>query len=104
DLADHATGAALFADIAGFTPLTDALAAELGPQRGAEELTLHLNRVFHALIDVLGDFGGEVIYFSGDAITCWLDHDDGVRAIACAIAMKDTLAHWEGVGTPDATT
>jgi len=100
DLADHATGAALFADIAGFTPLTDALAAELGPQRGAEELTLHLNRVFHALIDVLGDFGGEVIYFSGDAITCWLDHDDGVRAATCALAMQQALRDQADIVTP----
>ena len=33
------TAPPLFADISGFTPLTEALAKELGPQRGAEELT-----------------------------------------------------------------
>ena len=75
-------GAALFADISGFTPLTEALARELGPQRGAEELTAHLNRVFHAVIAELDRYGGDVIYFSGDAITCWLDGDDGTRAVA----------------------
>ena len=74
---DRVTGAALFADISGFTPLTEALAAELGPQRGPEELTAHLGRVFHAIIDELDRRGGDVIYFSGDAITCWLDGDDG---------------------------
>ena len=67
---DRIHGAALFADISGFTPLTEALSAELGAHRGAEELTKHLNRVFHALIEELHRFGGEVIYFSGDAITC----------------------------------
>ena len=35
ELASTAWGAALFADISGFTPLTEALARELGPQRGA---------------------------------------------------------------------
>ena len=80
---DRVRGAALFADISGFTPLTEALANELGPQRGAEELTAHLDRVFHALIDELERRGGDVIYFSGDAITCWLDGDDGARAAAC---------------------
>ena len=35
-LPDRTNGAALFADISGFTPLTDALAAALGPQRGVE--------------------------------------------------------------------
>ena len=49
ELPDRVRGAALFADISGFTPLTEALAAELGPQRGAEELTASLNRVFHAV-------------------------------------------------------
>ena len=37
DLPDHASGAALFADISGFTPLTEGLVQALGPQRGAEE-------------------------------------------------------------------
>jgi adenylate cyclase len=63
-------GAALFADISGFTSLTEALARELGSQRGAEELTVHLNRVYDALIAELHRFGGSVIGFSSDAITC----------------------------------
>src|ERR671938_152508 len=60
---DRVTGAALFADISGFTPLTEALAAELGPQRGAEELTANIGRVFHEVIGELDDYGGDVIYF-----------------------------------------
>jgi hypothetical protein len=35
-MADRVRGAGLFADISGFTPLTEALATELGPHRGAE--------------------------------------------------------------------
>src|SRR5579862_6764540 len=54
-------GAALFADISGFTPVTEALAGELGSQRASEELTIHLNRVFHAVIGELDRFGGEVV-------------------------------------------
>jgi class 3 adenylate cyclase/tetratricopeptide (TPR) repeat protein len=97
---DRVQGAGLFADISGFTPLTEALEKELGPQRGAEELTLHLNRVFHALISVLERFGGHVIYFGGDAITCWLDGDDGLRAATCALAMQQTMADLHQVVTP----
>ena len=41
------------------------------------------------MIAELDRFGGDVIYFSGDAITCWLDGDDGARATACALAMQD---------------
>ena len=36
---ETSVGAALFADISGFTPLTEALARALGPRHGAEELT-----------------------------------------------------------------
>ena len=85
-------GAALFADVSGFTPLTEALSRELGPQQGAEELTSHLNRVFDALIMELHRFGGSVIGFSGDAITCWLNGDDGQRATACALAMQRAIS------------
>jgi class 3 adenylate cyclase len=97
---DRVHGAALFADISGFTPLTEALANELGAQRGAEELTANLNRVFHALIEDLHRCGGNVIYFSGDAITCWLDGDDGARAAMCGLAMQRTMDRLREVVTP----
>ena len=34
-LPEHKYGAALFADVSGFTQLTEALERELGPRRGA---------------------------------------------------------------------
>ena len=100
EIPDRVQGAALFADISGFTPLTETLAKELGPQRGAEVLTTHLNRVFHALIDELDRYGGHVIYFSGDAITCWIDADDGLRATLCGLAMQETMGRLGEVVTP----
>ncbi len=100
DMPDRVHGAALFADISGFTPLTEALADELGPQRGAEELTASLGRVFHAVIEELDRRGGDVIYFSGDAITCWLDGDDGLRATAAAVAMQEAMARVGEIVTP----
>ena len=50
DLPDRTTGAAMFADVSGFTPLTDALVKQLGARRAVEELTLQLNLVYDALI------------------------------------------------------
>ena len=70
ELPDRTRGAALFADISGFTPLTDALVRSLGAQRGAEELPRQLNRVYTVLIAEVDRYGGSVISFSGDAITC----------------------------------
>jgi class 3 adenylate cyclase/tetratricopeptide (TPR) repeat protein len=103
-LPDRVTGAALFADISGFTPLTEALAGELGPQRGAEELTANIGRVFHAVIGELDAFDGNVIYFAGDAITCWLDGDDGTRACAAAIGMQEAIARTGTITTPGGST
>lgn len=102
-LNDRVRGTALFADVSGFTPLTEALANELGPQRGAEELTAHLNRVFHAVIDDVDRYGGEVIYFGGDAITCWLDGDDGRRGAACGLAIQRTMSSVGTIRTPAGT-
>ncbi len=91
DLPEHTQGAALFADISGFTPLTEMLARQLGARRGAEELTQQLNRVYDALITALHHYGGSVLGFSGDAITCWLDGDDGSRGTATAVAMQTAM-------------
>jgi len=103
-LPDQTQGAALFADISGFTPLTEALVRELGPQRGAEELTRYLNLVYDAVIEELHRYGGSVIAFAGDAITCWLDGDNGLRAIACALVMQRTMQQFAAITTPAGST
>src|SRR5262249_861217 len=99
-LPDRVRGAALFADISGFTALTEQLADELGPHRASEVVTGHLYRLFHELIGELDRYGGDVIYFSGDAVTCWLDGDDGLRATACGFAMHDAIARSGEITTP----
>ncbi len=101
---EYTRGAALFADISGFTALTEALVEALGPQRGAEELTHHLNQVYDALIGELHRYGGSVLVFSGDAITCWLDGDVGVRATACALAMQAAMQQFQSVTIPSGAT
>ncbi|MGA8257926.1 MAG: AAA family ATPase, partial [Nocardioides sp.] len=98
------TGTTLFADVSGFTALTEALAGELGPQRGAEELTGALERVFGALIGCLHEVGGAVVYFSGDAITAWIDGDTGRRAVSAAFAMQDAMDRVGRVTSPAGAT
>jgi adenylate cyclase len=122
DLLDRASGAALFADISGFTPLTEVLARVLGPRLGVEELTRQLNQVYDALIVEVKRFGGSVVFFSGDAITCWFD--DGswgnaaasespapnsqlpspARAVACALAFQQAIRAFEAIPLPDGET
>ena len=103
ELPDRASGSVLFADISGFTPLTAALAQELGVQRGAEEVLNQINPVYEAIIAELHRYGGSVMGFAGDSITCWLDADDGRRGVACALAMQAAMLPFATVRTPAGT-
>ncbi len=102
-LPDRVYGAALFADVSGSTPLAEALLLELGRRRGAEEVSRQLNAVYDALIQALHRYGGSVIGFSGDAITCWFDGDRGGRAVACAFAMQAEMEAFSQVESPAGT-
>ncbi len=91
-LAENQVGSVLFADVSGFTALTETFARELGSKRGAEEFTLHLNQIFYGIVRDLHDYGGSVVSFSGDAMTCWFNNDlDGRKAITSALAMQKTM-------------
>ncbi len=106
-LPDRTHGAALFADISGFTLLTAALTRALGPRLGAEELTHQLNQVYDALIAEVECYGGSVIGFAGDAITCWFTGDAAVaslRATACALAMQQAMQQFKLVSLPGGET
>jgi len=65
--ADRFPAAILFADVSGFTPLTEALAQK--GAKGPEELTRLLNGYFGRMIALVEAQGGEVVKFSGDAVT-----------------------------------
>ncbi|MGC4108857.1 MAG: tetratricopeptide repeat protein [Nocardioides sp.] len=99
-LPERAHGAALFVDIAGYTPLAEALTAAHGVRRGAEELTTTLDRVFARLIEVLHAWQASVVYFSGDAVTAWIMEDDGSRATACALQLQAEMGGVASVRTP----
>ncbi len=108
---DRVYGAALFADISGFTPLTATLRHELGARRGAEEVIRHLDGVFATLIDHILRYNGNVIGFSGDAITCWFDDRPGAanspnaaeRATAAALELQAVMARLNAIRTPAGT-
>lgn len=103
-LPERTTGALLFADISGFTPLTVALTKGLGGRRGSDELTKHLNRVYDALIGEVHHFRGSVIAFAGDAIVCWFDDDDGLRAVGCGLSMQRMMNWFADIVLPSGKT
>jgi class 3 adenylate cyclase/tetratricopeptide (TPR) repeat protein len=93
--ADCFPAAVLFADVSGFTPLTEAL-AQKGAE-GPEELTRLLNGYFSRMIALVGSEGGEVVKFSGDAVTVVFpaaQDDLGIatrRAMQAAEAMQAAM-------------
>lgn len=60
------SAAVLFADVSGFTRLTEQLARN--GVRGAEELTDLMNSYFTRMIELLTREGGETVKFGGDAL------------------------------------
>lgn len=99
---DTLHGALMFADISGFTALTERLAAR-GPA-GIELLVRRLNAYFGSLIEVIVAHGGDVLKFAGDALVVHFTEqgelaDDAVsrreavlRAAACALAVQRAVA------------
>src|SRR5688572_1780015 len=86
----------LFADISGFTALTERLAAR-GPS-GAEELTSLLNGYFGSLIDFITAAGGDVVKFAGDALLALWPIPPGAdagaetrRVLHCCTAIQAAL-------------
>jgi adenylate cyclase len=103
-LSDRTLGSALFADISGFTPLTESLQDVYGARRGSEELTRHLETVYSALIAAIETFGGSVISFAGDAILCWFDEMHGSaapRAVASAFGLQAAIRSFESIQVGD---
>lgn len=102
DLSQSAAGSVLFADISGFTPLTEQLRIQLGNRRGAEALAALLNRVYDALVAEVDNYGGSIIGFAGDAITCWFgDENSTTRAAACGFALLTAMRSVEHISLPE---
>lgn len=79
----------LFADLEGFTAMTELLPAT--------EVVARLNETFTALTDAVDRFGGRVDKFMGDAmLVVWSEPDPACsaeRAVQAAIAMQEAASH-----------
>ncbi len=96
-LPEQVTGSILFADISGFTSLTEAMVDHFGEKDAVDRLTVQINRVFTALIDLVERFNGVVVGFGGDALTCWFQADTGLRAVECAQTMQAQMPQFEAI-------
>ena len=96
------TGAALFADISGFTPLTERLA--VGGMEGSELLSGFLSEFFATLMDTVAEAGGDVWVLVGDALLAfWRAPEDAVEAAAQSAVSAGWLAlhHLHDARSPD---
>jgi len=97
-------GALLFADVSGYTRLSERLAS-FG-REGAERLTASINECFGTLIDEILERDGEVLRFGGDALFVLFEQDDkgsigaAQRALDAAHAMQRALAARPSVEVP----
>jgi class 3 adenylate cyclase/tetratricopeptide (TPR) repeat protein len=90
ELARMLEGTVVFADLSGFTRLSERL-ARTGPE-GAEHLTDTINSCFSALLADAYAHGGSMLKFGGDALLLWFEGDEHpLRACAAACAMRGTL-------------
>lgn len=109
DLQMHAhgsrlTAAVLFADISGFTALTEALSRH--SSSGAEELTSLLNLYFTRMIMLVESYRGLVVRISGDAIIAsfQVEEDNSLaaatlRALYAAVDMQAAMADFQNLQT-----
>ncbi|MEO7421951.1 MAG: adenylate/guanylate cyclase domain-containing protein [Ornithinibacter sp.] len=83
-------GTLVFADISGFTALTERLSRR--GRIGAEEIVETLNRVFGPMLRIMAARGGELLKFGGDALLFLVRGEDHAEQ-ACdgAVEMRSAL-------------
>ena len=100
---DSSDAVVLFIDVAGFTPLSEALTNS--GAYGTEELTRILNGWFDAMASLVSLYGGAVAEFAGDALTAVFWHDAKARkatdhrAVGCALYLQAEMARFQTVTT-----
>jgi len=84
-------GSAVFADITGFTKLSESLARK--GRVGAEQITEAIGRIFEAMLAVAYDSGGALLKFGGDSILLWFEGEGHAgRAALVAARMRQALS------------
>jgi len=81
-------GALLFADISGFTAMSERLST-LG-REGAEQVTEIVNRYFGVMLQVLFAHGGDLFKFGGDALLAFFPDSESVPG-----SLNSLFASWE---------
>ena len=95
-------GALLFADISGFTAMSEQLSM-LG-REGAEQVTEIVNRYFGAMLEVIFAHGGDLWKFGGDALLAFFPDEEpqvpgSLAALHASRAMQQAMSAFHQVET-----
>ena len=92
-------GSTIFADISGFTKLSERL-ARIG-QEGAEEVTEVIGQSFSLLLEPAYSYDGTLVKFGGDALLLFYRGDDHeLRAASAALEMRRAIRSMGSLETP----
>jgi len=89
-------GTLLFADISGFTDLSERL-KEIGGKAGAEAVVRVINEYLDAMLGILFKYNGLLVKFGGDAMLCLFKREDSneegaMNALWAAWEMRQVMA------------
>jgi len=88
-------GTVLFADVSGFTPMSERFSRQEEERgQGTEELTHVVNSYFEVVNGIAESYGGDVLKFGGDAMLGFFD-GPGYAARACRAAFEMQAAMTE---------
>lgn len=96
-------GTFLFADVSGFTALSERLQAISG-SNGAEILTTVINDYFAAMLDILSKSDGQLLKFAGDALLAFFpeaNEDDAVKAVRTGLRMQRAMSRFQPIENKD---
>ncbi len=95
-------GSFIFADVTGFTALTELLARQ-GQARGREVMNQIMNHLFTEILDPLIASGGDLLIFAGDAALVFFPKQDNkgdiLQATRAALRMERAIAPFESFET-----
>ncbi len=95
-------GTMMFTDLAGFTKLMEANAAN--GREGASNLLTQLNKYFSTMIAIISKSGGDLVEFTGDALlVVWSRNDKGddvLRAVRAGLRMQRAMKDFAEIQTP----
>ena len=92
-------GSLLFADLSGFTAMSEKLAKQ--GRLGGEKLAEIINSCFNSLLGLAFAAGGDVIKFGGDAfLTLFSGQDSAFRAYNCAGNLINWISRNSKIATP----